>query len=433
MMSQVWSKFVNILWRASQRGFWALVDQGIASLGTFLVGVMLARAVDPEEYGAYAIILGILFFLNVFHNALITYPLSIQGATLSESELGKLAGANILWTLVTSTPLSIGMAAVVLVVSDASVVPWTVLALFAWQFHETARRSLMAHLRHRDLIAGDALKFFGWAGGTGLLVMVDLAGISGILAVLFATSAAAGLIQCRQVGVRFDYAQSLMRIARDAWWLGRLVLAGGVLNFFTVQFFSWMLFVSHGLEFSARLQALVLIMGVTHPIMFGISNILIPAVARSDINDGPHRALRVGLSYGGLGGIALLPFYLVVLALPDLVLRLFFGEGSPYLELNWALRVFTASYLLGYTAQILFGLLNGLRRIPAGFISQGIGSLTSVLIGIPLILEWGVIGAVWAGVIANLAQVTAQVAFLWIPDRLPWAGPLEIEQDSGTR
>lgn len=63
-----------------QRGFLALLDQGLFSGANFLVNVLLARWLSPREYGAFAVALSVYYFLMGFHNALLTEPMMVFGA-----------------------------------------------------------------------------------------------------------------------------------------------------------------------------------------------------------------------------------------------------------------------------------------------------------------------------------------------------------------
>ena len=79
------------LWRrarslADMRGFWSLSDQAILSAGNFLTNWLLLRS-RAAWYGNYYIVLSFILFLNNLHMALMTYPLMITPAGLSDSEL----------------------------------------------------------------------------------------------------------------------------------------------------------------------------------------------------------------------------------------------------------------------------------------------------------------------------------------------------------
>src|ERR1700761_250332 len=57
-----------------------LTDQAIASLGNFAFNVLLARSFSEHDYGAFALILSVVLFLNTLHQAFVTFPLSVEAA-----------------------------------------------------------------------------------------------------------------------------------------------------------------------------------------------------------------------------------------------------------------------------------------------------------------------------------------------------------------
>ena len=75
-----------------RRTFWTLLDQGVVSLGTFLLSVLLARHLAPAEYGVFALLLGMLLLAQVINSSLIFYPMSIRSAVLPALARPRLIG-----------------------------------------------------------------------------------------------------------------------------------------------------------------------------------------------------------------------------------------------------------------------------------------------------------------------------------------------------
>ncbi len=61
------------------KGALALIDQGLLSGSNFLIGILLARWLSPDNYGAYALGFSIFLFLAGFHNAFFLEPMSVLG------------------------------------------------------------------------------------------------------------------------------------------------------------------------------------------------------------------------------------------------------------------------------------------------------------------------------------------------------------------
>ena len=75
--SDCWSR--GLSWVG--KGSLAVLDQGLISGSNFLIGVLLARWLVPEQYGAYALAFSIFLFASGLHNALLLEPMSVFGPT----------------------------------------------------------------------------------------------------------------------------------------------------------------------------------------------------------------------------------------------------------------------------------------------------------------------------------------------------------------
>ena len=122
------------------------------SIGNFGINIVLARYFGQHhnlaDYGAFWVLLELMFFLNGVQYAVVVYPLTVFGALTDRKSLGRMTTQSLLQTLLGS-PLMIAA----LIVTAAIVhVPWMVgvwagVAVFFWQLQETTRRGLMSHLR----------------------------------------------------------------------------------------------------------------------------------------------------------------------------------------------------------------------------------------------------------------------------------------------
>lgn len=62
------------------RGFWAILDQGAFAASNFLLNILLARWLTPQEYGAFAVTFSAFLFLAALHFSLLIEPMLIFGA-----------------------------------------------------------------------------------------------------------------------------------------------------------------------------------------------------------------------------------------------------------------------------------------------------------------------------------------------------------------
>ncbi|MGD0126145.1 MAG: glycosyltransferase [Terriglobia bacterium] len=88
------------------KGALAITDQGLLSGSNFLLGVLLARWLTPNQYGAFALGFSIFLFLSGLHNAFFLEPMSVLGPeSYSECIVGylkKLLGLHFVFTFLLS-------------------------------------------------------------------------------------------------------------------------------------------------------------------------------------------------------------------------------------------------------------------------------------------------------------------------------------------
>jgi O-antigen/teichoic acid export membrane protein len=96
------------------KGSLALLDQGLISGSNFLIGILLARWLVPEQYGAYALAFSIFLFAAGFHNALLLEPMSVFGPAsygkCLPAYLGKLLGLHSALVLLLAALVGAGVA-----------------------------------------------------------------------------------------------------------------------------------------------------------------------------------------------------------------------------------------------------------------------------------------------------------------------------------
>jgi O-antigen/teichoic acid export membrane protein len=398
------------------RGAWAIADQGAVSLGNFLTTILLARLLPASEYGAFALLLGTMIFLNNLHGAAVVYPVLAKGAAGDEGELPKLAGDSLVMTAALAPFWLLALSGVALVLGRPLLACWAAGALVLWQLQETLRRALMARMRHRDALWGDALSYLGQVALVWLLARSGYLSLTAALAVIAATSVVAGLLQAWQVGLaEIGLARAWAR-AKDFLRAGRWILLGVFCSSFTSYFLAWTLGVLRGTEAVASLQAVTNLVGATHPILLSVGGIIIPAVAFANARAGVGAARRAALRHALLGAGLLFPYLAALIAFPQWVLRLVYGEASPYVSLETEARMLALTYCLTYATIIVEYFLSGLEETHLVFRGQLAGACLIVLVCTPLTawggLRWGLAGVaatVAARLLFNLAQAASHV------------------------
>jgi O-antigen/teichoic acid export membrane protein len=393
------------------KGVWALADQAVVSLGNFLTSVLLIRHWhgSTQTFGQYALVFGVALFLNNVHAALVTYPLTVRGAASSPDGLRRMASSALAMGICLAPILMLGLLAATIGAHRPSLLPFAAAAMLLWQAQETLRRALLARLRHRDALPGDAVSYVGQAvviwlmthRASGATITPEAA-----FAAIGLTSLAGALVQAWQLGVTPGGWASLKCSIGQSWRVGRWVLFSTLVGAIATYASPWTLQGAAGAVAVARFSALATMLNLTNPVMITVSGLIVPAVAAVR-GQGPGAVRRVTWRYALLGAVLLLPYLSGLILVPRLALRVFYGADSPYLGLTLYLRVFAAGYAMTYGVMICTGVLNGLEQARGTFVAAFIAAAATTVTTVPLAIRFGLIGATVGGIIPIILQLLA--------------------------
>jgi len=137
------------------KGGLAILDNGLISGSNFLLGILLARWLAPEEYGAYALSFSLFILVGFLYQALLLEPLSVfAGSNYRDNMRGYLKKAlTIHWAISLPTGVVIAAGALVAKAFGHSLVLPVALAGMAIAtpflcIHAMARRSFYLKLSH---------------------------------------------------------------------------------------------------------------------------------------------------------------------------------------------------------------------------------------------------------------------------------------------
>lgn len=385
---------LNISLNNLGRGFWALLDQGFVSFGNFMTQIILARSLSRYEYGIFALLFGVLLVLFTCHGSLITYPLSLTGAVADSKGLKNQTSDSLLLTVSLSfllAPIVLGTAWLL----KAGGLGWVAfLALLLWVSQETTRRALMAHLHHKKAVWGDGISYIGQAAFLWIFAHRGHLTLMAAFLTLAATSGIAALLQILQVGVVVPRADRVLRLARSYWARGRWALFTMLSDGGSRQVFPWALALLFGPQEAASFQAAMNVVGVSHPVLFGASNLIVPAASRANMEHGARSAFRTSVAYGTLAMAIIVPYFIFLLLWPGPALSILYGRASVYTSLTLGVRLAALAYLLGAIGALLVGYLFGIDRPKYAF-GANLGAAVLVLIPAAILtVRYGVYGAI---------------------------------------
>jgi O-antigen/teichoic acid export membrane protein len=403
----------------------ALADQAVVSATSFLTTVLVGRYTDPSQLGAYAIAVSVLASLFTIQGSLITLPYSIQrhrplgtpaehaGSSLAQG--GLLSAVAIVLLAVTALGLLARGAP-----PEVTAMTWALAAVMPFGLlREFGRRFAFTHLQMAQALGLDAavaviqVSILGWLGWTGRMSAVTACGALGISCGL----AAIGWLYVARTDFVIRVGQ-LWAATKQSWGLGKWLFVGQVITVQAQRYIPyWLMIVIAGAAATGIYAACMSVVSFVNPLMFGFANILTP---RSVLawKEGGGKALRRQTIRDSLFlGVLMLAFCLLVLSAGEEVMR-FLYHGNEYEGHGHTIAVLAFATLASAIGMPASNALATMER-PRAIVGVGIvGALLTVVLIWGLMAQWGLVGAAYGLLIANVfGSAGLWLAFLTLTPR----------------
>jgi O-antigen/teichoic acid export membrane protein len=386
--------------------FWTLVDQGAISLGSFLLNIQLARQLGAPEYGTFALLLGGYFIAQHINGSLIYYPLVLRLAGGRQERSSDLVFTSVAMTGASGLVSSAALAACLFAFGRRDIAAPAALYLVLWQFQDLSRRTLLAEFRHRAAASIDGITYIGAAGAVAVLANYDSLNLQTALSAMAGTCALALAVQTLWHRPTLPTINDPREFLQDSWMLGQWAFLNGFVTIATLQIFPWALAIFDGPAAAAGFQAVMNIAHLANPIVFGLSNIILPAVAQADEEGGAQEAWRTAQAYIVIGAALLLLYAIPLMLLPRIVLLLFYGPNSPYLGLYHAVSIAVFAVAINSLVDMVSAFIHGIRAPKLAAWMNLMGFATAALV-LPLSGSVSVVGCAVALAIARTVRALA--------------------------
>jgi O-antigen/teichoic acid export membrane protein len=394
----------------AQRSLWAVADQGVVSGGSFLFNLVLARILPSEEFGVAVLVIGGLYLLQSVHRSMVLYPLSLRVAAAHSSQLAHLAVSSAVISFPLSFILGLLLAGAAIVLYHGALAAVLVLLVVAAQSHDLLRWVFLAQMQHRSAVVGDALRYGGALAILGLVSLQSTPTTGSALACIAGGALIGSVWQSARLSLHRGRAVYAGVLKQDAWRLGRWDLLAGSISSVSSQIMSWSLAAWHGTSVTAQMQAVANLLGATHPVMFGLGNLITPAVAQHS-REGGREVRLAALRYAVLGFLALVPYFGFLFLFPGAALRLLYGSSSPYATETAPLQWYVAIYAMVYLQMAAKAALNGLGKSREVSIVSGASLLLQLVIVLPLARTSGLLAACAGSVLGNAVDAVLGIRF----------------------
>ncbi len=386
---------------------WSWADQAVVSAASFVMLVMLARATDAAQLGAYAVGVSVFALLLATQESLITRPYAIQLyrpiGTPSQHAFSTFA-----------LSLLLSLAAVpVLVVTGLGLQRWGLsnfaqvafalaAALPSVLIREFARRYAFAHLRMFQamlldcLVAAITLVLLGWLAWRGELLAHTA---------FLATGAACGIGGVTWfILQRREFTFSLSHLGatfRQSWSQGRWLFSGQLAIQAQGYMTHWLSLVIAGVTVTGIYAACMSIVAFSNPILYGVFNVLTPKSVRMLRNNGPAALKRQVMRDAALLAMLMIPFCATIYLAGDTIMALVF-KGAEYAGHGNILTVLALSALASAVGAPASIALASAERSGAVAVVTSLTALLNILLVWWFLTQWGLLGAAYAVLLVEI-------------------------------
>ncbi len=400
---------------------YSIADQGFAVGGMFLANVALARVRSKEEYGAFALCYSVFTFLAGLHNAIILEPFTVFGSGRYHQHFQSYARLMRKRNAALCVGLSILLLGVWLMLQW--IAPQYALPVFLGMalcsgFLMTGtfiRRAFYIENRP-DLAAGFSVSF--------VVVLAILLGVAirnhrltgFITFTIVALGWSAGALVMRKVIPGRDVSQDFRTIEAGYWsehWkYSRWVLGTALVFQFMTQGYYWLVAGFLSVRDLAGLRAMHLLVTPVDQLFIAFTLLILPMMAHRYATGQPGALISLWAKYSLLFLAITAAFALAVRALSLPLLHLIYGGKFDELSRLLALLVFVP--LIMGVGNATNAALKAIERPSAVFYAYVASGLVTFLAGAPLVMSYGLRGAVY-GMLLSAAAYTLMLLAFWLP------------------
>ena len=383
-----------------KKGSLAVIDQGLFSGANFIVNILLARWLTPEEYGAFAVAMSVFYLLAGFHTAVLTEPMMVFGAGKYRESFRKYLGMLLYghWGIAAIISLALGVAALVTSHYGSKVLSHALAGLaiaspFLLLFW-LARRACYVPMRPVWAVIGSAMNLVIVVAGVFLLWRASLlSGFSGLvlLGVAAGVASLVALAPVRPQVAGFAGNPTVGMVISDHQGYGVWIVAEGLAYSTFAQL--WIILVPAFLGFrgSAAILAVLNMYKPAYLLMQSVALILLPSFVRLSKNSTPQAFYKKVSHLGITLGIVMLLYATTITVSGKKLLHLFYaGKYDEHVSLAAILGI---TLVVAALTQIAILALKSHNRITGLMYVWGVATLGALGTSIPLMMMFGVNGA----------------------------------------
>lgn len=398
----------------TQVGF-SFADQALAVGGTFLANIVLARTQTKEEYGTFALSYSVFTFLAALHNSTTLEPCTIYASGRYRNRFSQYL------RLMVKMNAGVGLILTALVLSGCLLLRWiapnlvsrsllgmgiTVGVLLSGAF---LRR--VFYLQRQPIYAAEASLICCVVVAIGLWLATETHVLNGfsVFVVLASGWLLAGIcLRGRLNLVKQDipFLKSEPGYWREHWMYSRWVLATAFVFQLTTQGYYWVVAAFLSVKEVAELRVMYLLLAPVDQVFIALTFVVVPALSTLHASHRMPDFVSLLWKYAfGVFAAAILFASGAAIAGKPIIHLLYAGKFDGLVPLFYILSFLP---LFMGISSVMSSALNALEKPRLVFWGYSCSGIATFLIGIPLVIHFGLRGAVY-GVLLSGAVFTAAV------------------------
>lgn len=407
--------FLKKLARWTSKGGLAILDQGLISGSNFLISILLARWLMPDQYGAYAIAFGIYMMLSLVYQSLVLEPMGVFGGSTFRSNLRgyfrSLISIHVVLSVTICAALLISWAVAHRLSSGSAVTGALAGIAFAspcLTLFALARRTFYVELSPAPAAAGAFIYSTVVLAGlyfvyrhallspfTAFLLIGSGALVTGIVLMFSLRSGLTGSGPAPGVGEAWG----------RHWRYGRWALAGCIAGWLPSYIYFPLLSSFTGMAASGQLKALMNLTLPFEQMKGALVMLLLPYAARVMERHGKAGARLLGVRFTVLSVFGAVAYWAVIIPLHKPIFHMLYSDR--YTEVAYLLPALALGQVFWSGT---FGPSVALRAMESPalvFVGLATATIASLVIGVPATWAFGLKGAIWGSNMADIFSLLA--------------------------
>jgi len=402
------------------KGGLAILDQGLFAGSNFVMSILLARWLTPEQYGSYAVAFAVFVFILMFHQALMLEPMLVFGSSAYRNCLREYLKALLLLHL----GVSLVIVFVLGVVAAAAFKPGQTngmpdalvgvavagpSVLLLWLI----KRIFYVKLSPGPSAGAALLYCVLTMGGLALVYKHNYLSPLSAFLLMGLGSSVTSVVLLAYLRSRLSSspeAPKLLDIWRRHWRYGRWAIGANVMMWVPLNVFYPFLSSLSGMAQAGELKALMNFASPMYQTSGALSPLMLPYAARVLEEKGPAGVSSVLRQQTLLSISYTVPYWVVLLLFKTPVFRVLYS--GRYTEVAYLLPIVALACVFG---SAFFGPANVLRVMESPrlvFAAVSVSSCVAVAIGVPITWALGVRGAAWGMALSEVLAFVAAVVLL---------------------